>query len=42
METPVDQPIPLLDSYPKYLTSAYYSDAATSIFIAAQLTKPKL
>ena len=42
METPFGPAVPLLDLYPKHLKSAYYSDAATSIFIAAQLTIAKL
>ena len=42
MEPPFDPAIPLLGLYPKDLKSAYYSDAATSMFIAAQLTIAKL
>ena len=34
--------IPLLSIYPKNLKSAYYSDTATSMFIAAQCTIAKL
>ena len=33
---------PLLGRHPKYLKSAYYSDTATSMFIAAQFTIAKL
>ena len=39
---PFGPAIPLLGLYPKDLKSAYYSDAATSMFIAAQVTKVKL
>ena len=42
MEPPFDPAIPLLDLYPKNLKSAYYSDAATSMFIAAQFTIARL
>ena len=35
MDPPFDPAIPLLDLYPKDLKSAYYSDIATSMFIAA-------
>ena len=38
MEPPFDPAIPLFCLYPKDLKSAYYSDAAISMFIAAQLT----
>ena len=34
--------IPLLGLYPKGLKSAYYSDIATSMFIAAQFTIARL
>ena len=36
---PFDPPIPLLSLYPEDLKSTYYSDTATSMFIAAQFTK---
>ena len=42
MEPPFDPAIPLLGLYPKYLKSAYYSDAVTSMFIAAQFTISRL
>ena len=42
MDPPFDPAIPLLSLYPKDLKSVYYSDAATSMFIAAQLTIAKL
>ena len=42
MELPFDQVIPLIGLYRKDLKSAYYSDAATSMFIAAQFTIAKL
>ena len=42
MEPPCDPAIPLLGLYPKDLKSAPYSDTATSMFIAAQLTIAKL
>ena len=42
MEPPFDPVIPLLSLYPKDLKSAYYSDAVTSMFIAAQFTIAKL
>ena len=42
MEPPFDPVIPLLSLYPKDLKSAYYTDTATSMFIAAQLTITKL
>ena len=42
MESPFDPAIPLLGLYPKDLKSAYYSDTAKSMFIAAQLTIAKL
>ena len=38
MDPPIDPAIPLIGLYPKDLKSAYYSDAATSMFIAAQFT----
>ena len=38
MEPPFDPAIPLLGLYPKDLKFAYYSDAATSMFTAAQIT----
>ena len=42
MEPPFGPAVPLLDLYPKHLKSGYYSDAATSIFIAAQFTIDRL
>ena len=42
MDPPFDPVIPLLSLYPKDLKSPYYSDTATSVFIAAQLTITKL
>ena len=42
MEPPFDPAIPLLGLYPKVLKSAYYSDAVTSMFTAAQFTIAKL
>ena len=42
MEPSFDPVIPLLGLYPKDLKSAYYSDAATSMFTAAQFTIGKL
>ena len=42
MDPPFDPVIPLLCLYPKDLKSAYYSDAATSIFIVAQFTAARL
>ena len=39
---PFDPVIPLLSLYPKDLKSAYNSDAATSMFIAAQFTIARL
>ena len=42
MEQPFDPAIPLLGLFPKDLKSAYYSDAATSMFIAAQFTIARL
>ncbi|KAF7473416.1 Hypothetical predicted protein [Marmota monax] len=42
MEPSFDPDIHLLSLYPKYLKSAYYSDPATSVFIAAQFTIAKL
>ena len=41
-EPPLDLLFPLLSLYPKDLKSAYYSDAVTSMFIAAQFTIAKL
>ena len=41
MDPPLDPAIPLLSLYPKDLKSAYYSDAAISMFIAAQFTIDK-
>ena len=38
MDSPFDPAISLLGLYPKDLKSTYYSDAATSMFIAAQFT----
>ena len=38
MDPPFDPAIPLLGLYPKDLKSAYYSDVATSVFIAAPFT----
>ena len=35
MKPPFDPAIPLLSLYPKDLKSAYYIDAATSVFLAA-------
>ena len=35
MESPFDPAIPLLSLYPKALKSAYYSEAATLMFIVA-------
>ena len=42
MESPFDPAILLLGLYPKDLKSAYYSKAATSMFIAVQFTIAKL
>ena len=42
MDPPFDPVIPLFGLYPKDLKSAYYSNAATSMFIAAQFTIAKL
>ena len=42
MDPPFDPVIPLLGLYPKDLKSAYYSDAATSIFMTAQFTIARL
>ena len=42
MDPSFDPVSPLLDLYPKDLKSAYYSDAVTSMFIAAQLTIAKV
>ena len=42
MEPPFDLAIPLLGLYPKDLKLAYYSDAATSMFIAAQFIIARL
>ena len=38
MEPPFDPVISFLGFYPEDLRSAYYSNAATSMFIAAQFT----
>ena len=42
MAPPFDPVIPLLNLYPVDLKLAYYSDTATSMFIAAQFTIAKL
>ena len=42
MEPSFDPAIPLLGLYPRDLKSAYYSDAVTSMFIAAQFTIARL
>ena len=42
MDPPFDPAIPLLCLDPKDLKSAYYSDTATSMFIAAQFTIARL
>ena len=42
MDPTFDPVIPLLSLYPKDLKSAYYSDAATSMFIAAHFTIARL
>ena len=42
MEPSFDPVIPLLGIHPKNLKSAYYSDVATSMFIAAQFTIAKV
>ena len=42
MDSPFDPAIPLLGLFPKNLKSTYYSDAATSMFIAAQFTIARL
>ena len=42
MDPPFDPVIPLLGLYPKDLKLAYYSNAATSMFIAAQFTIARL
>ena len=42
MDSPFLTAIPLLGLYPKDLKSASYSDAATSMYIAAQLTIAKM
>ena len=42
MDPPFDPLIPLLGLYPKDLKLAYYSDTATSMFIAAQSTIARL
>ena len=42
MEPPFYPVIPLVGLYPKDLKSAYYSDTATSMFIATQLKIAKL
>ena len=41
MDPPPDPVIALLGLYPKDFKSAYYSDAATSMFIAPQFTIAK-
>ena len=41
MEPPFDPAIPLLSLYPKDLKSAYYNEAAASMFTAAQFTIAK-
>ena len=42
MDPPFDPAIPLLGLYPKDLKSANYSDAASSMFIAAQFSIARL
>ena len=42
MEPPFDPAVPLLGLNSKDLKSAYYHDAATSMFIAAQFTIARL
>ena len=42
MEPPFDPAIPLLGLHPKGLKAAYYSEVATSMFIAVQFTIAKL
>ncbi len=42
MESPFYPVILLLSIYPKDLKSAYYSDTATSVFIASQFIIAKL
>ena len=42
MNTTFDPIIPLLSLYPKDLKLAYYSNVATSMFIAAQFTMARL
>ena len=42
MDPPFDPVIPLVGLYPKDLKSAYYSNTATSMFIAAQFTIARL
>ena len=42
MVPPFDPVIPLLGLYPKDLKSAYYSNAATSMFTGAQFTIVRL
>ena len=42
MKPPFDPAIPLFGLYPKDLKSAYYSDAAPSMLIAAQFTIARL
>ena len=42
MDPPFDPAIQLLGLHPKDLKSAYYSDTATSMFIAAQFTIVRL
>ena len=42
MDPPFNPVIPLLSLYPKDLKLGYYSNAATSMFIAAQFTVARL
>ena len=42
MDLPFDPAIPLLGLYPKYLKSAYYSDADTSMYIEVEVTIARL
>ena len=42
MDPPFNPAVPLLGLYLKDLKSAYYSDVATSMFIAAQFTIARL
>ena len=42
MEPPFGPAIPLLGLYPKDLKSAYYTDIATSMFMAAQFIIARL